>query len=113
MTRLTEMHCSRPQKGEGLSDDKIAQYREQVPEWDLQDVDGIPRIARQYKFKNFSQALAFAVQIGILAEKEDHHPKLTTEWGKVEVAFWTHFIQGLHLNDFIAAAKSDRIFDAS
>jgi 4a-hydroxytetrahydrobiopterin dehydratase len=81
-----------------------------VPEWDLVEEDGIPRLRRQYKFKNFVQALAFTNTIGKLAEEQGHHPALLTEWGTVTVTWWTHTIEGLHLNDFIMAGRSDQAF---
>jgi 4a-hydroxytetrahydrobiopterin dehydratase len=80
-----------------------------VPEWQVLEVDGIPRLQRTFKFKNFVQALDFTNKVGELAEAEDHHPALLTEWGKVTVAWWTHKIKGLHRNDFIMAAKTDSI----
>ena len=49
-------------------------------------------------------------QVGEEAEKEGHHPRLTTEWGKVAVTWWTHKIRNLHKNDFIMAAKTDVIY---
>ena len=112
MAKLTEMHCTRPKAGEGLSAEEIQNYLKEIPDWEVTEVAGIPRLERVFKFKNFSQALAFSVEVGILAEKEDHHPALTTEWGKVTVVFWTHFINGLHLNDFIAAAYTGQIYSA-
>jgi 4a-hydroxytetrahydrobiopterin dehydratase len=45
-----------------------------------------------------------------LAEAEDHHPAIVTEWGRVTVTWWTHKIRGLHRNDFIMAAKTDRLY---
>jgi 4a-hydroxytetrahydrobiopterin dehydratase len=47
--------------------------------------------------------------VGEVAEAEDHHPALLTEWGKVTVTWWTHAVKGLHRNDFIAAAKTDQL----
>ena len=61
--------------------------------------------------KNFSSAVQFTNKIADLAEQEDHHPAILLEWGKVEVTWWTHKILGLHMNDFIAAAKTDLIFN--
>ena len=110
MENLTKKSSVRPQAGEGLSESEVEEYAEQVPDWEIIQADDVPRLKRVFKFRNFSQALAFTVQVGILAEKEDHHPALTTEWGKVTVLFWTHAIQGLHLNDFICAAKTDLIY---
>jgi 4a-hydroxytetrahydrobiopterin dehydratase len=104
------MKSKRPDGDEALNPKEISDLSTQVPEWHRYEVEGVPRLERSYKFKNFSQALAFSVQIGILAEKEDHHPTLTTEWGRVTVTFWTHAIQGLHHNDFICAAKADQIY---
>ena len=69
--------------------------------------DHIKRLARAYKFKDFSQALNFANQVGALAEEEGHHPALLTEWGQVTVTWWTHKIKRLHSNDFIMTAKTE------
>ncbi len=110
MTQLTDLKSKRPDFDEALSTAEITDLIEQVPGWSTYEVEGVPRLERVFKVKNFSQALAFSVQIGILAEKEDHHPTITTEWGKVIVTFWTHAIKGLHMNDFICAAKSDQIY---
>ena len=63
-----------------------------------------------YKFKNFVDAIAFTDAVGAAAEEEGHHPRLTTEWGKVAVTWWTHKIKNLHKNDFIMAAKTDAIY---
>ena len=48
-------------------------------------------------------------QVGVIAEEENHHPAIVTEWGRVTVSWWTHKIGGLHANDFIMAAKTDQI----
>jgi 4a-hydroxytetrahydrobiopterin dehydratase len=66
-------------------------------------------ISKQFKFKNFAEALAFANKIGAIAEAENHHPDLTLSWGKVGVALSTHSIGGLSENDFILAAKIDAV----
>src|SRR5262245_14632958 len=93
-----------------LSDEEIAALKPQVPEWQVAEVDGIQRIRREYRFKDFRQAMDFAVQVGELAEREQHHPDLHLAWGKVVVETWTHKIEGLHQNDFILAAKCDELF---
>jgi len=54
-------------------------------------------------------AVAFTQKIAVLAEDENHHPSILTEWGKVTVCWWTHKINGLHVNDFIMAAKTDQL----
>jgi 4a-hydroxytetrahydrobiopterin dehydratase len=53
--------------------------------------------------------MSFALSVGELAEAEDHHPEILMKWGKVRVTWWTHAVNGLHLNDFICAAKTDQL----
>jgi len=77
----------------------------EVPGWKLAD-DALS-ISRDFTFKNFADALAFANKIGAIAEEEGHHPDLTVSWGKVGVHLSTHAIGGLSENDFILAAKVD------
>jgi 4a-hydroxytetrahydrobiopterin dehydratase len=89
---------------------QIAEFRNQVPDWDLEEVKDVPRLQRRFKFKDFASALTFTQQVGELAEQEGHHPVIRTEWGKVTVTWWTHKIKGLHQNDFIMAAKTDKLY---
>tara|TARA_B100001013_G_C24609829_1_gene442687 strand:- start:425 stop:673 length:249 start_codon:yes stop_codon:yes gene_type:complete len=74
------------------------------------DEEDIPKLDRSFKFKNFVDALAFTNIIGDLAETQGHHPKLITEWGSVQVTWWTHKIRNLHRNDFVMASKTDQIY---
>lgn len=82
-----------------------------VPDWQVVDQDGMPQLKRTFKFKNFARALAFTNQVGEIAEQQDHHPAILTEWGKVTVTWWTHKIKGLHQNDFIMAAKTNQLYE--
>jgi len=110
MEDLKELKCVPCRGGVPPLDDlQIAIFKPQTPEWQVIDVEGVKRLQRSFKFKNFSEALAFTDQVGALAEAEDHHPTLVTEWGKVTVTWWTHKIKGLHQNDFIMAAKTDAL----
>jgi 4a-hydroxytetrahydrobiopterin dehydratase len=111
MIDLKTSHCV-PCRGDEprLSEAEIEALRPQVPEWQIVEREGVKQIEREYGFKNFIQALSFTNKVGDLAEAEDHHPVLKTEWGKVTVTFWTHAIQGLHQNDFIMAAKIDEMY---
>jgi 4a-hydroxytetrahydrobiopterin dehydratase len=65
-------------------------------------------LERNFTFKNFAGALAFANKVGAIAEKEAHHPDLHVGWGSCGVEIWTHKINGLTESDFILAAKIDR-----
>jgi 4a-hydroxytetrahydrobiopterin dehydratase len=93
-----------------LADEDIRELHQDLPEWQVIKRDGIPLLTRDYAFKDFFDALAFTNLVGRLAESVNHHPSLLVEWGKVRVEWWTHKIKGLHKNDFVMAAKTDRIF---
>ena len=93
-----------------VTDEEIALLHPQVPEWEIMERDEIKRLERVFKFDDFAGALAFTLRVGEAAEEEGHHPALLTEWGRVTVSWWTHKIRGLHRNDFIMAAKTDRLF---
>ena len=66
-------------------------------------------LEKEYKFKDFAQALEFVNKVGRLAESQGHHPDIYLAWGKVKLIIWTHKINGLHKNDFILAAKADEL----
>jgi 4a-hydroxytetrahydrobiopterin dehydratase len=93
-----------------LDEAEVAALKPQVPDWKVIEVEGEKRLERVFKLKNFAEALAFTNRVGELAEAEDHHPSLLTEWGRVTVTWWTHKIKGLHKNDFVMAAKTDEIY---
>ncbi len=90
--------------------EEIRELSPQIPDWQLLEVNGENRLERSFKFPDFKQALDFTNRVGQAAEREDHHPLLVTEWGKVTVDWWTHKIHGLHRNDFIMAAKTDEAY---
>jgi len=108
MVNLRGQNCEPCRKGGAkATPEEINIFRKQVPEWEIVAIDGIERLRREYKFRNFSEALAFTNRVGALAEEQEHHPALLTEWGSVRVEWWTHKIGGLHRNDFIMAARTD------
>src|SRR5256884_9946002 len=110
MDQLTQLKCTACRGGEPtVTDAEIAEFKPQVPEWKIVEVDCIKRLERVFKFKDFVSALAFTNKVGEMAESEGHHPALLTEWGRVTVTWWTHKIRGLHRNDFIMAAKTDAL----
>lgn len=93
-----------------VTDEEIDELKPQIPDWELNNHDDVRQLKCAFKFKNFQQALEFTNRVGELAESEGHHPALLTEWGHVTVTWWTHKIKGLHRNDFVMAAKTDRIY---
>lgn len=85
-----------------------------VPAWSLLRFDDGTEnhyfIEREFSFKDFEQALAFANAVGEIAEAESHHPDIFIHsWNKVRIDLSTHAIKGLSENDFILAAKIDAI----
>lgn len=80
-----------------------------VQDWDL--CDDAHRIERRFLFANFREALNFVTAVSELADAEGHHPDVSFGWGYATVSLHTKKIKGLHGNDFIIAAKIDRLFD--
>ena len=64
-------------------------------------------LEKEYRFKNFREALNFTIRVGELAEAQAHHPDIYLAWGKVKLTVWTHKIDGLTESDFVFAAKAD------
>ncbi len=110
MATLAGMKCEACRRGAPtVTEEEMAEYRREVPEWEVAEREGIKRLERVFEFPDFAQALAFTNRVGGVAEEEGHHPALLTEWGRVTVTWWTHKIGGLHRNDFIMAAKTDQL----
>jgi 4a-hydroxytetrahydrobiopterin dehydratase len=110
MSHLAEHKCEACRSGAPLATKaEIEAYLSQLPGWRIVVVSGVSRLQKSYKFKNFEQALQFTNKLGTVAEQQNHHPAILTEWGKVTVSWWTHKIGGLHKNDFIMAARTDAI----
>lgn len=111
MKELAQLHCT-PVKADTptLNESEVRQLLAQLSGWRVYEKEGEPRLEKVYKFADFAGAVAFTDRVAAEANREDHHPAILTEWGKVTVTWWTHRIKGLHQNDFIMAAKTDRIF---
>jgi 4a-hydroxytetrahydrobiopterin dehydratase len=79
-----------------------------LPQWRL-SADGL-RISRQWQAKDFAAAMVFFDRVAELAEAEGHHPDLHLEgYRQARVELSTHAIGGLSQNDFILAAKIERL----
>ncbi len=66
-------------------------------------------LQKEFKLKNFAEALAFTNQVGAIAEAQNHHPDIYLAWGKVGITIWTHKIDGLTESDFVIAAKCQEV----
>lgn len=105
---LTSQKCVPCEGGtKPLTQKEIEPYLTNVKDWKVKD-EG-KKIEKKFRFKDFKQALAFVNQIGEIAEKEGHHPDIDFGWGYAEIELSTHAIGGLSVNDFILAAKIDRL----
>ena len=90
-----------------LTRDEAAPLLQQTAGWSLSKDD--VWIERTFKFPDFKAAKAFVDKVGDLAEEQGHHPDITFGWGYAKVVLYTHKIHGLHQNDFIMAAKINRL----
>ena len=105
---LSTGHCV-PCEGGMLPIDKASAgiLIQKIANWTLSD--DAKSIHREFKFKDFKEALDFTNNVGAIAEIEGHHPDIELGWGKVGITLSTHAIDGLSGNDFILAAKIDEI----
>lgn len=93
-----------------MSEQEEDQYIKEVSDWTLSR-EGIHKIERDFKFKNFKKAMKFVNDVADLAEQEGHHPDICIHYNKVNLELYTHAISGLHENDFILAAKINQLID--
>lgn len=106
---LTRKHCIPCRGGiPPLTPKEIKPFLKQLKlDW---QVINDKKISHLFAFKNFQQAIDFVNMVAKIAEAEGHHPNIhLTGWNKVTIVLFTHKIQGLHENDFIVAAKIDKL----
>jgi len=99
------------QSSKPLTEDEINILLNELKSWYLATENGTKKISKCFAFNNYSSAQRFANTIAIMAEQENHHPRICIEWGKATVSWWTHSINDLFINDFIMAARCDTIFN--
>ena len=92
-----------------VTNSEIESLMPQIPSWSILENDDIKRLVCSFAFLDYDETVNFANSVTKLAEEEDHHPEIIIEWGKVTVSWWSHKIKGLHMNDFICAAKTDEL----
>jgi len=110
LANKTLIQCN--QSSTQLTGDEINKLLDDLHDWNLTLENGVNKIIRCFKFKNYASAQAYANKVADLADQENHHPRVCIEWGKVTISWWTHSIEGLFSNDFIMAARCDELFAA-
>ena len=112
MTELFEKKCV-PCEGNMPAFDysKIHNYLKKINNWEVKKNDQENYyLEKNFKFKNFLTSQNFVNLVGEIAEKEGHHPDISFGWGYSKIKIHTHALNGLSENDFILAAKIDKIF---
>ncbi len=103
---LTSQRC-RARKGESALDQaKIKELLHALPGW---HADAGKAIGKTFKFEDFYETLGFVNAIGWMANQQDHHPDLEVGYNRCAVRWSTHDVDGLSMNDFICAAKTEQI----
>ena len=111
MTQLSEKKCI-PCEGNVSAFDysEIHKYLRKINGWEVKTNDQKNYyLEKNFKTKNFLSSQKFVNLVGGIAEKENHHPDISFGWGYVRITIYTHAINGLAENDFILAAKIDKI----
>lgn len=106
---LADKKCIPCEGGEpALEKDEIDKYLSQISrEW---KVVKNQKITRDFEFSDFSAAIDFVNKVAKIAQQQDHHPDiLVHNYKKVKIELFTHAIRGLHGNDFILAAKIEKL----
>lgn len=107
MMPLAEQPCLAIAKGSlAIEQQLIDEYLPQIPHW--QNIDN-KSITRDFKFKDYYQAIAFVNAVADIAHQCDHHPDMQVGYNYCKVTYTTHAVDGLTLNDFICAAKINNL----
>ena len=89
---------------------EIHKYQKKVDGWEIiKNKEEIFFLSKKFEFENFLKSQDFVNEVGKVSEKEGHHPDISFGWGYAEIKVTTHAIKGLSENDFILAAKIDKI----
>ncbi len=91
-----------------IDEPQLQRWLAEHPHWAQTLVAGVPALQCSVKLNDFSAALHLANSIAVHAEQQDHHPQLTLSWGKLEVLWWSHDVQGISARDLRLAIQTDR-----
>jgi 4a-hydroxytetrahydrobiopterin dehydratase len=114
MNDLLKKNCVPCEGGvEAFDISEIHKYQKKVDGWDvIKNHKKIYLLEKKFIFKSFLESQNFVNKVGEISEKEGHHPDISFGWGYAKINITTHAIEGLSENDFILAAKIDKIISA-
>jgi 4a-hydroxytetrahydrobiopterin dehydratase len=94
--------------GQALNLEQVEELKKQIDEsWEIREKN--TQIMKTFQFKNYYQTMAFVNALAWIAHRENHHPDLQVSYNRCEVTWSTHALKGLSMNDFICAAKTDKL----
>ena len=114
MSDLLKKKCEPCEGGVAAFDiSEIHKYQKKVDGWEIvQNDKKVYLLEKKFEFKNFIESQKFVNEVGRVSENEGHHPDIMFGWGYARINITTHAIEGLSENDFILAAKIDKIINA-
>ena len=105
---LAEAHCS-PKRGHEhrATEASIREWMPQLPGWEL--AENGEALVKTFRFADYYRTMSFVNALAHMANREDHHPDLSVHYDRAVVRYSTHDVGGLSENDFICAAKAERL----
>jgi 4a-hydroxytetrahydrobiopterin dehydratase len=92
-----------------LSSQKEEQLLKEISGWNL-NREGVHLLEKSFKFRDFDETMLFVNAVASIARQENHHPDMHVSYNIVRIELSTHKIKGLSDNDFILAAKIDKVY---
>ncbi|MCB1124393.1 MAG: 4a-hydroxytetrahydrobiopterin dehydratase, partial [Verrucomicrobiae bacterium] len=86
-----------------MTGENLTNEPSKLSKWQTVEEGSVSKLRKVFKFSNFAEALRFTNRVGELAEQEDHHPEILTEWGQVTISWWTHTTKGISPTDYSMA----------
>lgn len=105
---LSQAHCESCEGiGQALNEEQVDNLLPQIKDWQV--LESATKLYKSYSFNNFYETMAFVNAIAWIANTENHHPDLEIGYNYCHITFMTHALKGLSHNDFICAAKVDKL----
>ena len=107
---IEKLVCEACSEGAQKADEtQIDAFMESHPEWKIKIESDVTFLTRTFNFRDFAEAADFATQVGDVAELYNHHPRITIEFGKTRVDWWSHKIGNIHALDLSLAENTDQL----